>query len=570
MSVRYPASDADGISSKTTGGAEMAVHMSMKRSGVSRSDVGLESSLMKRRSPPVGYSHDIGENVKLPLFSEGSELQKLDCDRQNNDIFNFKDCICESVTDLRSFYPLKNVTNVAIVGSLAYCSRVHLVKIFAQSDIRVVSNLTVANCVILGWWIEHDTFMSISAKNTYIITEEDILNVFPPEIKTNCRHLKFQTRRKVWEYDQCKNGMLFKDALRPNYIANIAGHQDAFNSIYTFIRRNVLGCISNNSSSLSTIIKDEKVCVLIYPPGCGLRIGVELICRALGLYCIYADLGSTSDRITANSNLMSINIFHMENIDASTLEQIVRENRSAIVLVEDCDKRFMAFRRSKPSTLLGSRGIMFSNVPGWIRSMAACITIPPTPDPACRTLVNYLIQDILGEALIPDVQVETFLEMGRTHNAYVDLERLVNNVNFYTGATKALSELYREDPLEVSESVNTGNALHGYDNSLEAVESEYQLISCAPVMPDYYSSCDIEIESVITDDVYTPEDGYYCFLSDTSFITLEMEKLYRSAKSLERQNRKEHVELMRLRRKLALVTCEPCEGYSAHNYCFPI
>lgn len=133
MSVRYPASYADGISSKTTGGAEMAVHMSMKRSGVSRSDVGLESSLMKRRSPPVGYSHDIGENVKLPLFSEGSELQKLDCDRQNNDIFNFKDCICESVTDLRSFYPLKNVKNVAIVGSLAYCSRVHLVKIFAQS-----------------------------------------------------------------------------------------------------------------------------------------------------------------------------------------------------------------------------------------------------------------------------------------------------------------------------------------------------------------------------------------------------------------------------------------------------
>ncbi|GFE54000.1 DNA ligase, putative [Babesia ovis] len=521
-------------------------------------------SLGKRRPPPVLNTSDAPDQLKTPLLSGNFDVTNPDCIRENIEIFDLSNCICDKIDDLKHIGVFTNVKTVAILGTLAFSSRIHLTKLFTQSGIKVLSKPSTTSCIILGWWVDITVLTCGVNKNALVILEEDFWNLLDSNITKQCRHIKFQDLPNLLGQKQCGTGLLLKDMLRPTRIAHIAGHQDAFSVFHNFLLG--LNTRKDVDEGRNKANNEDRTCIVVYPPGCGIRNGIELICRAMGFFCVYADHTASADKINIDTNLRRINVYHRENLDLPTLEHIVNQNKAVIIMVEDVECKFMAFRGPLHKCLMASRGTVCFNIPTWVKTYGLCITVPPTPELACRTLVKSILHSVIKEETIQDSDVEYFLENGRTVNFYVDLEKTINCIQFYKvpATTSAMTQV--QFACNERRAMSSGLFTIGsYENSLHVVENAYHFKSNTHVIHDF--GCDLLLRNVIKDETTTSEPAFQYDSTEMSTIDREMDKLWKNEKLMEKLSRRDHMDLLRMRKKITLTDFAPCENYNAPNFC---
>ncbi|GIX63135.1 phosphoglycerate kinase, putative [Babesia caballi] len=549
------------VNLKGSGITERTMQRPLKRSDPPCGDVEQLFTFVKRRPANLAVTNDASDPLKLPLISEELEQLNPDCHRLNREMFDLDRCICDRVDYLKQCRIFRTVNTVAIVGSLTFSSKTHMAKLLTQSGIKVVTNPTTANCLILGWWLDARMLGNVK-NNTHKILEEEVWSALSVETKANCRHMKFQKNVTAPRDYQCSTGMLLKDWLRPTLITNIAGHQDTFDGLHRFlltinIKKSYPADVSNADR--------KSICVIIYPPGCGIRIGVELVCRAMGFMCIYTDCGANGEKITMQKDLQPINVYHRENLEVVSMENFDTKS-PAIVLVEDCEGRFMTFRQTSSSCIMQSRGTMHLNVPTWVGTLAVCITAPPAPDLACWVFLRYVLQDVLRIQGIRDCDIEHFLESGRTGSGYVDIERALNHVQFHVNPATLANEIQEGCELGRRETGNTSiSEVMLYGNSLHIVEANYHCTSQTHEVHNV--DCDMVIGCVVKEDSAHSESTQPYNSAEKSTLFFEMDKLLKNVKSIEKQTRKDHMELLKLRRKINASNLAPCEIRNTQNFC---
>ncbi|GBE60601.1 glutamate dehydrogenase, putative [Babesia ovata] len=500
------------------------------------------------------------ENLKTPLIPDNFDLEHPESQREIRDSFDLNSCICDEISYLKTLDIFRNVKSVAIVGSLTFFSTLHLEKLLVQSGIKVASNSTAANCIILGWWIQTGVVDNID-KSTRIITEEDFLDALTVTVKERCRHIKLQRPASLLE-KRIGRRTLLKDSLLPTRISHILGHKDAFNRFHEFL----LAAVSRESDKDNTNLKGGNVCVIIYPPGSGIRIGIELICNAMGYWCLYTDLGIAADKLTKPKGIKPINIYCREVLDILTVEQIVEENKMAIVMIEDIESKYITVGRPCSGDSVRARGTARINVPSWVKSYAVCIPICPTTDLACRALVRSILCDVFKKKFINDFYVEYFIEGGRTKSGYVDLERVINSIDFYRTSTSQIDDIQlQKESVEKYPYRGASDVSQRYASSLQIVETGYYFICRTHGMDN--TDIDAPLHCVIKEDDTNLESSVRFDAADKSTTRIEMNKLLGNVKSLEKQFRKDHLELIKLRRKLATANIAPCESYGPPNPC---
>ncbi|CDR94237.1 hypothetical protein, conserved [Babesia bigemina] len=560
MVKRYTGFSAAFNNNRASCTSEGILHRCLKSVDFLASDDEQTVSFVKRRCVSTVLTGHMTENLKTPLLSDNFHLEHPEAQQDIREGFDLNNCVCNEITYLKTLDIFRNVKSVAVVGSLTFFSTFHLEKLLVQSGIKVASSATAANCIILGWWIQGGVLDSID-KSTRIITEEEFFDSLTVGVKERCKHIKFQRYTNILEK---RNGRrtLLKDALHPRCIGHVLGHKDAFRMFYEFLFAAKVG----EDGKSEPHVKGRNVCVIIYPPGCGIRIGIELICNAMGYWCLYTDLGISADKLTAPKEIKPINIYCREVLDTLTVEQIVEANKIAIVMIEDIESKYIAFSRPCSGDSFRARGTAQTNIPSWVKSYAVCIPIFPTTDLACRVLVRSILCNLVNKKLVDECHVEYLIKSGRTKSGYVDLERVINNIDFYhtsiprIGAIQLIEENMEERAY--SEATDFGQK---YASSLQIVESEYHSICRTRVMDnaDVYAP----LACIIKEDDANTESAVRYDAADTSNMCVEISKLLGNVRSLEKQFRKDHTELTRLRRKLATTNIVPCESYGPLSPC---
>ncbi|ORM42035.1 uncharacterized protein BXIN_1015 [Babesia sp. Xinjiang] len=382
------------------------------------------------------------------------------------------------------------------------------------------------------------------------------------KVKEKCRHISFPARREITEQHLHDTGMLLKDLLRPIRIADVFGHRDAFDLLRSFLV--TIQMASTQSEWRNKAVDEKNVCIIIHPSGSGIRIGVELICRAMGFFCVYAEYVSAADKMVLHKDLQYINMYHRENMDLQSLQHIFDKSRAAIVMIEDNDCKFMTLRRPSQNHKMTSRGMISYNVPVWMKSHAVCITVSPTPDLACRKLVLCILQDMLKTETIRDRDVEYFVESGRTSSGYVDLEKTINHIQFYAMSSSSRVIQVCDEQREKHVLNTDVFAVGAYENSLKSVESTYCFRSYTDVICGF--DCNFTLRSVIRKEHVTSELAHQYDSRELSTMELEIKKLLENERGVDKLGRRDHLDLMRMRRKTTLSNSAPCESYNAHNF----
>ncbi|EDO07162.2 uncharacterized protein BBOV_IV008080 [Babesia bovis T2Bo] len=514
----------------------------------------------KRRCHSFSITNDVYDNIKSPLLSDDFEQTNAHCNRLNREIFCLNDCPCDDVDYIKQLEPFSNIKTIAIVGNLAFSSRQHLTKIFTNSGIKVVAKHTTANCMLLGWWTDVSTLSHKVGENVIIILEEDFMKLISHKLMGRCRHIKYHDGLSLSYPNICEGGQLLKDQLRPTRISQILGHQDVFESLYNFLS-SLKRDDADQTADGNTMKK--KTCVILYPPGCGIRNGIELICRAMGFYCCYADNPTNVENFVAQKELKFVYVYHRETLDATSLEQIIEINKPVIIMIEDVNTNFMVFMRDQQTDLITSRGTVSVNVPSWITNSAVCITVPPTPDLASHMLIRSILQGIYKESNIDDAEVEAVAKRGTTINGYIDLEKVINFLQFYVVIDKPSREtLYEKNHASYTD-ISNSFAIRSYERSLQVVEHAYQINSHTKIDWDVYG--DVEVRNVTTEQNCPADYINLCETTSISPMNVAMERLLKNEKYMEKLYRKDHIDLIRMRRKLNALVYGPCECYSLIN-----
>ncbi|KAK2196889.1 hypothetical protein BdWA1_002138 [Babesia duncani] len=430
----------------------------------------------------------------IPIL--GNDFNELHGDQNEANMhwFRPRDCICKNV-NLATM--LESGKAIYIAGSFVHFSRSHLSRLLVQSGMSMTTNVTSADLVLLGWWIDQRILKRIMDRKPLIITENKLLYLLD-NLKESCNHLKLIRPHKLLPPNFISSGKLFSCLTRPMIISNIAGHQDALERLHAFLLAAKVpkdSSLTNRRKSIYSKHHTSNLFIAIYPPGTCTRLGVELVCKAAGLECVYCNVTSENDNAYIDKN--SVAIYPTSNVDSTFITRVEMTRASIkIALCEDSDGRFGRFSFSTYSQALTcdvnpepdyeqlvlSRGITEVTLPMWLTNAGLCVFFYPPPHLAIALLMEWLVTELQDDANIkaPPVdpkQVVTAMIDYMGSNSYLQMERLLNHVHFYgptiTSTTQDANYTSPKDPMEhYHASLQRAHAQSLIDNAIGLQEDD--------------------------------------------------------------------------------------------------